>query len=654
MASQYSGNWTWVMRQESKSESAQKAQIRQKTSVDVPVEVPVGGWNTRDAADNVPQQDAVLMDNWVPGLGEVALRGGRSVHAYSGTLGRPPGQVQTLAVFDSGAINKLLAFDGGKAFDVSSQGPSTEITNDGQTITENVFDFANFRGSGDNGQLILCNGTQNPFAYNGISNLDNISPALSGMSNPPAGCHSFKNRMYYWEGGDQSVWYTELYAPGGTVVEFPLGSVGQFGGYLLGMYTWTHDGGSGPDDHAVFVMSSGDVLVYQGEYPGSISDWAIVGTYNIGTPLHTRGVVKFGGDLIIMTDLDFVFLSNAILGEEANTNLTKISGAIQDAAANAGQFGWDAIVYPLRKYLIFNVPAGDEYVQFLMNTVTGAWCRLRDLEANCWAVFNGDLYFGSSDGVVYRAFINDLDELKEYVHSVETFEYNYVTSGSAEDLPLGRFIDKTGSNGTIEVMAHDRNGNRVIEPGDISDGDEIRVEKDASNYKVFTLTNNPLWNILSLDYFIVTATITDSLGSIGENDEVDITFVDLINTYIDSAQPIQGEIQTAYLNFGTIENKTFDALKMFFRCATEVLYESDFAVDFESFRPIPFTPSDETSQTPWGSPWGSPWTSSGSVSSRWEKIAGYGRVVSMRMKVSMKTALSWELSIWHIEKGDAM
>src|SRR5258708_1393182 len=78
---------------------------------------PIGGWNVRDSLDAMPPEDAVQLDNWFPGLGEVTVRPGSA--AYASGLG---GTVETLAESDAGTTRKLLAAANGKIFDVSSAG----------------------------------------------------------------------------------------------------------------------------------------------------------------------------------------------------------------------------------------------------------------------------------------------------------------------------------------------------------------------------------------------------------------------------------------------------------------------------------------------------------------------------------------------------
>jgi hypothetical protein len=51
--------------------------------------------------------------------------------------------------------------------------------------------------------------------------------------------------------------------------------------------------------------------------------------------------------------------------------------------------------------MLFNVPTGSAtYVQHVINTNTGAWCRWTDIDANCWGMFNDQLYFGGN-GAIY-------------------------------------------------------------------------------------------------------------------------------------------------------------------------------------------------------------------------------------------------------------
>ena len=211
--------------------------------------------------------------------------------------------------------------------------------------------------------------------------------------------------MFFWTGVDQDVWYAPIDSVSGTLTKFSLSRVGHFGGNLLAMGTWTQDGGDGIDDLAAFIMTSGEVIVYAGGDPGDATDWALVGIYRIGLPLHQRAILKTGGDLIIATIDDYVSLSGVLRTGQVG-NASKLSGAVTVAATDSGQgsFGWQATLYRKGNMILFNVPeSSGTYKQHVINTLTGAACRFTDMDANCWGIYNGDLYFGSSGGIVYKA-----------------------------------------------------------------------------------------------------------------------------------------------------------------------------------------------------------------------------------------------------------
>lgn len=370
-----------------------KAQRRQRrkqpTALPITVPAPTGGWNTRDGLDVMPAGDAVLLDNWFPSTGSVDVRSGYASHS----TGMGSGNVDTLAEYHAGAVQKLISCANGNIYDATISTPSSI----GSGFSVNQWQTANFNGS-----LFLVNGTDAPQDYDGTTL---SATAWTGTALTIAnliGVNVFKSRLYFWEENSQDFWYAAAAGVTGTLTKFPLSRVGQFGGNLTAMGTWTHDGGSGVDDHAVFIMSSGEVIVYQGSDPGDASDWALVGVYKIGVPLGIRGVLKVAGDLIIMTTDDYVSLSEVLVSGQLGAS-SKLSGAITAAASNASLFGWQVVMDRKNEMLVFNVPtSGGNYDQHIINVLTGAGTRFKNIPSRCWASYNGDLYFGSTDGAVYK------------------------------------------------------------------------------------------------------------------------------------------------------------------------------------------------------------------------------------------------------------
>ena len=173
------------------------------------------------------------------------------------SLGHSPGNVETLAEYISGANRHLIACENGSVYNASSSAPT--ILGTVGSFEVNRWQTVNF-----DGKLGLVNGTDTPQQYDGTT-LSSLT--VTGPTNP-IGVNAFKNRTYFWDADSQSIWYSAANALGGVVTEFALSHTDAYGGNILQMLTWTHDGGAGPDDHAVFLFTSGHAVVYQGDYPG--------------------------------------------------------------------------------------------------------------------------------------------------------------------------------------------------------------------------------------------------------------------------------------------------------------------------------------------------------------------------------------------------
>jgi hypothetical protein len=93
-------------------------------------------------------------------------------------------------------------------------------------------------------------------------------------------------------------------------------------------------------------------------------------------------------------------------------------------------FGWEGIVYPTARYVIFNVPQVENtrQIQFVMNVISGAWCRFLNLNAACWGLLNDGLYFGGNDGKVYQADYGQTDNGSDLNWDIKT-AFNDCRSG---------------------------------------------------------------------------------------------------------------------------------------------------------------------------------------------------------------------------------
>jgi hypothetical protein len=164
----------------------------------------------------------------------------------------------------------------------------------------------------------------------------------------------------------------------------------------------------------VIITSKGEIAVYKGTDPSSASTFALVGVYLVGAPVGRRCFTKIGGDIAIITIDGVMPLAQALAASRSKPAIAltdKIKGAFNVAAQIYGlNFGWEAILFPKGSFVLFNIPCaeGSGQHQYVMNTTTRAWCRFIGWDANCWAIFNDELYFGGN-GVVTKAWVGQSD-----------------------------------------------------------------------------------------------------------------------------------------------------------------------------------------------------------------------------------------------------
>ena len=404
------------------------------------ITAPVGGWNTKDALADMPEDHASLLDNWFPGEGRCTVRPGYSSYATG-----LEGDVETLAEFINGANRKLLGFANNKIWNCSAAGAAADLTN-GMTITSNRWDWACM-----DGKMALVNGVDAPLEI-ATDGTTATTLTISGTALTVAdliGVNVFSGRSYFWEDDSQDFWYSATNTLGGALTKFPLSRVGQFGGKLLAMGTWTLDAGSGVDDIAVFSMTSGETIVYSGSDPASFN---LIGVFNLGAPVSQRGIIKLGGDLVLITKDGYISLSGALRQgrvSERGILSDQINPAVTTAVKSYGSFfGWQAFHYPRGNMVIFNVPitTNSTYEQHVFNTNTGAPCRFKNIPSRCWGSYNDRAYFGGS-GVVY-IFDDGFDDLGNNIDADSITASTYLGSKARQKHVKGLQV-VTASDGVV-------------------------------------------------------------------------------------------------------------------------------------------------------------------------------------------------------------
>ena len=373
------------------------------------VPAPVGGWNARDSIANMEPLDAVQLINFFPTISNCVLRGGSTNWATGMT-----GQVQTIMVYNGGSSSKMFAAVGTpdlKFYDASTAGAATATTV--TSLTNAIWEYINITTTGGT-YLYAVNGADKPRLYDGTNwvAIDAAStPAITGVTTTTlSNVTLFKNRLWFIQKDTLKAWYLPTSAVGGAAQVLDLSAIAKFGGHLVDLDTWTIDAGYGVDDNLVFVTSNGEVIVYRGTDPSSDATWALTGVWKLGSPIGNRSMLKWGGDLLILTYDGLMPMAQSLQSSRLDPRVAlsnKIQGAITQATTNYGgthaAVGWQVYYNARRNAVWINVPIAEgQQEQYVMNTITTSWSQFQGWPANCWETYNDNPYYGGN-GVVVRA-----------------------------------------------------------------------------------------------------------------------------------------------------------------------------------------------------------------------------------------------------------
>lgn len=397
---------------------------------------PVGGWNARDSLANMEPTDAVQLDNLFPTVSSCVLRGGYTV------LATVTGTVKTLFNYSGGATERLFALAGTSIYRVDT---GTAVAQSlPAALTSIPCEYTNISTTGGNFMFIV-NGTDTPVLYDGTDWKNpgsGFAPAITFPATPAGMITSkfsnitlFKNRLWFIEKNTLRAWYLPTLSIGGQAQYIDLSSIAKFGGHLVDLDTWTVDAGYGVDDNLAFITSNGEVIVYRGTDPASAATWALAGVWKLGSPIGTKAMLKYGGDLLILTYDGLMPMAQSLQSSRLDPRVAlsnKIQGAIAAATTQYGSHtstGWQIYYSAKNNAVWINVPVQDDLQeQYVMNTITTSWCRFTGWGAYCWETYNDNPYFGGN-GFVAQAWTDTYtDNTSTPINAIALQAYNYFDS----------------------------------------------------------------------------------------------------------------------------------------------------------------------------------------------------------------------------------
>lgn len=373
---------------------------------------PVKGLNFRSPAISLDPREALVLDNVLPKASSGELRAG-----YVDYVTGIPGSINTMTPFIGNLLedSRTFAFnDNGEVFDVTFPTTTPEVLVKTDQI-DGVWDYANSQGGAEN-YMIVVSPNGGYWTYSKSEGFKQREITGDGAGKRFVSVFNWKDRVWLIEENSSKAYYLGIGAIQGEAKMFDFGPVMNQGGYLNFGSNWTFNAGYDIDDYLVLVSTSGEVIVYKGYNPDSADTFTLQGVWYIGkTPKGNKCFTQYGGEMLIMSALGVVPVSKLVNGavasdfQVASANIQPVLKDVFNTYSNT--YGWDMEMIYNQNFVMLKTPqkSNGRHVYWVMNVQTGAWGNVSGMPMNCSIQVVDDLYFGTTDGRVCKAFIGDTD-----------------------------------------------------------------------------------------------------------------------------------------------------------------------------------------------------------------------------------------------------
>lgn len=336
---------------------------------------PTGGWNARDNLFNMPQDNALIFENLLSDSQSVTLRKGYTSKVTTSLTHEAWGLVPFRS--SNGAQYHLISTSDSDLykFDVSGSSYSYISSSYGGWYLEGV----TFK------DRVYCTGLLNtPFTWDGSAAPAGITYTRSDSGNVNEFRHvySYKGRLYWTQRNSTKIWYpNDVDTIGGsTLYAFDVGSIFQRGGYIAFCASTARQSGDLSSELFVIVSITGEVLVYQGDWPGS-STWALIGRFFLA-PTPERGWFKVANELYLVTYTGIVSVNSLLQDVRQGGQYVMLTDQIRNAwkplATAWGPSSW--AVFSDVDNQLWLYPS-------LLNAVTEPSFYVYDFYSKSWSLF---------------------------------------------------------------------------------------------------------------------------------------------------------------------------------------------------------------------------------------------------------------------------
>ena len=386
----------------------------------------VGGVNALNSLMQMPGEDAIYTFNLMP-----VEYGMRTRLGYRQWATGCDGDVRTILSYEGNieGDDKLWAVTENGLYDVTLFNTTTPVLETGapfavQGLESGYGVHCQFVNDAGARRLFYADAANGVFEYQdttgwarptGWTYNDGSGPAVAVPYEKVVFIMVHKLRLWFVIDGGSNAWYLPLYSISGVAEMFVFGAKMPHGGELVGLWSWTLDGGSGVDDYMIAVSRSGDVLVYKGDDPAIVASetannpWSLVGSWYIGEiPDSRRIALSQGSELYLLSIFGITSLRDLMQGSTAEQTTASVSAKVNrflraDVQKGLALHEWALTVNPGDGFIqvVTPEPTNTPYVQYCQNITTKAWGFWENVPILCADTWDGEFYMGGKDGVVW-------------------------------------------------------------------------------------------------------------------------------------------------------------------------------------------------------------------------------------------------------------
>lgn len=220
---------------------------------------------------------------------------------------------------------------------------------------------------------------------------------------------SWQRRVWLTQRDSTIAWYLAPGAVAGEATPFDFGPKFRRGGKLIGLWSWTKEGGAGLGDALVALSTSGDVVVYEGTDPDTAGEFIQKGVWNVGIlPSGRHVATDVGGDLLVMTSLGLVSLAQLVSGANVVDSTQFLTGKIANLFSSMVMrykdfFGWSVHMNPVEGTLLVCVPKtyDGHTIQLAYSFSAKSWSVYTGLDMSSASTLFGEFFFIKPDGTLW-------------------------------------------------------------------------------------------------------------------------------------------------------------------------------------------------------------------------------------------------------------